>query len=140
MNWQILGAIAATITVIINIVLFLVVPAIRKTKRNNPLRIISEIKHQAVNLQNKYNIPLYSDGEFFSFKEQTEKLKSDLLKEIGEISKPLERQYRDFGAVDISMFLHIQQTATPHADEQVILLGIVKRCWELADKIVDKYS
>ena len=61
-------------------------------------------------------------------------LKRELLYEISKITKNAAKLYKNFGAVDISMFSNI---ANP---EQRMYLGYIKRYWELSDKIVDKYS
>ncbi|MGD1118395.1 MAG: hypothetical protein ABR886_02795 [Dehalococcoidales bacterium] len=137
MKWEI-GAIPATITVILVVILQIIIPALQKSKRKKPLLRISELKDKAIELQNTNKNKLMTVDEMAIFKGEVESIKQQLLSEIAKISKPLARQYHNFGAVDVSMFSFLARNGAQ--GDQITYLGVLKRCWELADKIAEKYS
>ena len=144
MCWEVTAAIAASVGVILTVILFLVKPAIQRCRFKTPLKRISNIKDRAIELQNANMGRNLENDELEKFKSEVTKLKKELLEEIGKISKSMARQYENFGAVDTEMFRYRRVSKTAirelNSEEQIIYLGVVKRCWELTDKIIEKYS
>ncbi|MFC1904121.1 hypothetical protein ACFLXJ_00985 [Chloroflexota bacterium] len=133
MCWEITAAIAASATLVFSLLVFGVIPIWKRFKRKAPISRIHVLKDKAIEIQNGNNRNNLTEDELNNFKREVENLKQELLDEISKISKPISKQYKKFGAVDISMFRKIAD------GEQQMYLGYIRRCWELADKIIDKY-
>ena len=87
----------------------------------------------AVDLQNE-NWHNLSGDKLVNFKEEVDKLKGLLLTEIARISKTTADRYNIYGMVDIAPFIEIRE------EQQRMLLGYIRRTWQIANELIDKYS
>lgn len=132
MCWAVTAAIAASAGFLFSIFIF-IFPHIQRRKRRPHLSQIKELKREAIELQNE-NFEALKRNELKVFKTKVEGVKTRLLDEIRKISKAKAQQYEDFGLVDVLPFWQVQN------EEQKIYLGVIKRCWEVADEVINKYS
>ena len=87
----------------------------------------------AVDTQNE-NWKDLSSKELLNFDNEVEILKKLLLTEIAEISESKADRYNIYGMVDTTPFRDIKDK------HQRMLLGYIRRTWEIANEIIDKYS
>jgi hypothetical protein len=132
MCWAVAAAIAASAGLLFSIFIF-IFPHIQRRKRRPCLSKIKELKREAIKLQNEHCRALGSK-ELDVFKTKVRSVKARLLDEIREISKDKAQQYEDFGEVDVKLFWNVKN------EEQKIYLGVIRRCWGIADEVINKYS
>lgn len=132
MCWAVTAASAAIATLLFSIFVF-AYPKWQRHKWGRVLPRITELKDKAIDIQNEHWKDLSSD-ELEKFNKEVDDLKRELLDEIAKISKTKADRYNKFGTVDISPFLSIR------SKHQRMLLGYIRRTWQIADEIIDKYS
>lgn len=133
MSWDSVAAIAASATLVFSVIVFGVLPKLQKSKWRKILPKIIELKDKAVCIQNDYWRNLSPD-ELSKFHKEVEDLKEELLNEIAKVSKSQAARYKIYGTVDITPFLSISNS------QQRMMLGYIRRTWQIADEIIDKYS
>jgi len=94
---------------------------------------IIELKEMAVHIQNE-NWQDLSANDLSNLENEVDILKKGLLTEIAKISKSRADRYNIYGTVDTAPFRDIKNK------HQKMLLGYIRRTWQIADEIIDKYS
>ena len=130
--WKAIGTLVGIAALIFSILNF-VAPMLQRHKWGKILPQIIAIKEKAINLQND-NWKDLSSEEISKFTEEVGAVHKELLDEIAKVSKTKSERYEYFGLVNISPFLDINDR------EQRKHLGIITRCWQICDEIIDKYS
>lgn len=130
MEWEVLAAISATAGLLVTVIIT-TFPHLQKARRRKVIIAIRDIKRRAIELQNA-NLRTLSAPELEAFKSTVTAVKSDLLHEIGKISRTRALQYEDFGLIRAPFPIRNR--------EHLVYMGVTVRCCEIADEIISKYS